>query len=1061
MTNLETDTNSVMPRSRSLVGLFVDRPVLSLMCAVAVLTVGILAVFRLPLQLMPDGINADSVNMYIPIRRDMPPREVEDRIVRPLEEQLRTIPGITKISAEAGSSRAFFRIQLANGLDPVLASAEIRDRAQRARIQWPTEVDQYFTWREDMSAAPLAFCQIRTPERDPEWDFKIDQVVRPRLEAVEGVGRVELWGLVDETLRILFDRDKLVEHRIDYGDLLRRLSRDNFAEPVGEIDNGRERYIVRVDSKFRTRAEIERYPIRTGLTIGDIARVEEIPSVRDHLSKVDGLFTYTAVIRLQSGTNPVLASNNVKEAVALLEDDPELPGMAFRFLFDQGSMIEESLQTLLQTSLQGGLLALLALFLFLRNVRLTLIVALAIPLALMISTGYLFFTGGTMNIVSMAGLTLAVGMVVDNSVVVLENIRRRRAEGAELRAACVAGTREMILPVTMATLTTVVVILPLIFMGSDENVKATLAALGMPLSIALLGSLVVALLLLPAATRRVGTGARHPQGNLRWLAKITPIEWLLAANRAVLRPAVGGRWGRLAMAGLCFVAVFSIVIPGKNLQFSAGGGGGPFRRGDVTVNLEIPRGMDIADVAAEMEAYEDRLNARREELGIESISTRFSRTSARFDISIDKSVARSEHAEISRKIKQDWPRRPGIRMTIRDRGSGMGGGAAQAEADTKNFVLRIWGRDSDYLMARALEVRDRLARRPEIARVEVGGSDATEEVVVEVDRELLNERNVRPEALERTMSSGLRGMELTRFEETGREVRLIAQFDSEQDPTLYDLKETQVWSGGGTFQRLEDITNIRFVRSLDEINRIDGKTHVSVVGERAADAGPGDISVALREVMQSTPLPRGYSWSEESPSRDVELQLQELVDAGYLSLTLVFLLMAILFESIVLPGAILATIPFALMGAYWSLYVFYGSIDVMAGIGMLLLCGIVVNNGIVLLDCIERLRREGFDRRTAVLEGTRIRLRPIFMTATTTIFGLLPMAFFGESTGQGISYVSMSIAVSGGLTISTLSTSIAVPIAYLFLDDLSNWGRGVVARIRGHSLTPAPVPADS
>ena len=305
------------------------------------------------------------------------------------------------------------------------------------------------------------------------------------------------------------------------------------------------------------------------------------------------------------------------------------------------------------------------------------------------------------------------------------------------------------------------------------------------------------------------------------------------------------------------------------------------------------------------------------------------------------------------------------------------------------------------------------------------------------------------------MSSGLRGMELTRFEETGREVRLIAQFDSiETLPSLYDLKETQIWAGG-VFQSLDDIAEIRFVKTLDEINRIDGKTHVTVVGERKADATTTDIATALREVMRTTTLPRGYSWSEESPSREVQMQLAEILDAGYLSVTLVFLLMAILFESIVLPGAILATVPFALLGAYWSLYLFHGSMDVMAGIGMLLLAGIVVNNGIMLLDCIERLRRDGIERGAAILEGMRVRVRPIFMTATTTIVGLLPMAIFGESSGDGISYVSMSIAVAGGLTVSTLFTAVSVPVAYLLLDDLSNWGRGVVALARGQTVNNA------
>ena len=298
------------------------------------------------------------------------------------------------------------------------------------------------------------------------------------------------------------------------------------------------------------------------------------------------------------------------------------------------------------------------------------------------------------------------------------------------------------------------------------------------------------------------------------------------------------------------------------------------------------------------------------------------------------------------------------------------------------------------------------------------------------------------------MSSGLRGIELSRFEDGQTDVRLIAQFDAERNPSLLDLKATQVWSEGGTFRELANLAEVRFRDALERIKRIDGRTALQVRGKRADDVTSGEMSDLLTAVMATVALPRGYSWSEASYSGEISAQLEELGRAGLLAITLVFMLMGILFESVVLPGAILVTVPFAILGSLLSLWLFYGSIDVMAGIGVLLLAGIVVNNGIVLLDCIARLRRQGRSRMYAIMRGTRTRTRPIFMTATTTVVGLLPMAVFGESSGQGFSYVSMSIAVSGGLIVSTVFTVLTVPIAYTFLDDGKRLARGLLRRLR-------------
>ena len=1015
--------------------LFVDRPVLTMMITLAIVLVGVIAFANLPLRFAPEGLSESRINIWVPVSQGRTPFEVEDKIAKPFEDELRTIAGVQEVTSESRSDRAIFRIKLDPGMDPTLAAAEVRDRVQRARLRWPSDVDRFFTWREDASSVPLAFFQILTPEYDSSWDFRIDKVVKPRTEAVDGVGRVEIWGLLDETIRIWFDREKLVAHRADFYQLIERLSRDNFIEPTGEIDDGAERLMLRVDNKFRDLDEIRAYPVRPGLALSDIARIERVPAIRDSLSRFNQKYTHMGMVYAAAGTNPVEASDKLRAVTEELEADPRLEGLEFQFFFDQGAMITDSLETLLSTSLQGGALALLALFLFLRNALFTVAIGLAIPLALLMVGGWLFFAGESLNLLTMAGMTLGVGMVVDNSVVVLENIRRMREQGMPLRTACIRGPREVGLAVSMATLTTVVVILPMVFIG-DPQARTSLGAVGIPLSVALVGSLLVSLMLLPS-------GLRHFSGKRAMAApratppasRFSPVALLLGFNRRLLRLSLRHRFVASLVGVLC---VYSCTIPASNLEFS-GAGSSPFRRGEVTVKLRLPRGLGLQEVENEVLYYEDFALSRRDEWRVDNISSRFNRRSASIEIHLDDDITNEETETLRDLIEEEWPRRPGVEVRLSESGGGPGGGNdSSEEEDERSFVLRLYGRDSQYLMNLARTVRAEVAQLEEVVKAEIPRLDDSEEVVVHLDRDRMEELSVRAEVLQGTIASGLQGRVLTEFEEQGRDTRLIAEFDSEHNPSLLDLKETEVFARGD-FQRLSDMSEIRFSQALGSVSRTDGRINVTIVGRRAVGVGPAALSEKLGQVMQRHPLPRGYSWSDESQFVESRQEMSELMSAMYLGVTLVFLLMGVLFESVILPLAILFTVPFALLGAFWSLFAFYGMNDPMAIIGMILLCGIVVNNGIVLLDCIARLRAEGMSREEAILEGTRRRLRPIVMTAATTIVGLLPMALFGESTGQGLSYVSLSITVAGGLALCTVFTACVVPLAYTFMDDLSDW----------------------
>lgn len=1045
--------NPSPPRS-GIFGLLVDRPVLTGMIVLAMLVVGSISLWRLPLTFMGDAQPGGSIRVWINSGRVSSPQENQDKVARPTEELLRTIPGMRRIQADSSRSGVRFSITYAADMDPRLMAAEIRDRLQRAMKEWPEGVDRYFTWRQDGSSAPLQMIQVLTPTYSQAWMDKVETIVQPRLEAVDGIGQVQFWGLNKQSIVIWFDRDKLNANRIDYRELLGRLAGDNYSAPAGELRGENSRVLVRVDSKFRDLADIENYVVRPGLLIKDVARVGYDRREERNYSRYNERFTMSGSIRATSETNPVEASARVRAVCEELKQDPRLAGISFRFWFDQGEFIKSGLDSLKTTSLQGGLLAILVLFLFLRNVRATLAIAVAIPLTLLLVADYLYFSGSSLNILTMTGMTLAVGMVIDNSVVVLENIRRLRHEGMDLRSACIQGAREMSLAVTMATLTTVVVFAPMIFLISNPQMRSMSAAVGGPLSVALLGSLFVGLLLLPSAVRRMGGMSAKSEIKIsNW----SPVELFTRAGMRSVPFLM--RW-RYAIAATCLL----LAIGGLNglpilpkLEFESGDQS-PFRSGDISMKLSLPKGMEIEDVHEEVKNYEALLRSNREAWKIKSYRTRYGRTEISLDLELLDEVRPAEQAELRDVIVEGLPRRPGIKMVLRGQDEN-----SSAEADLRNFVVRIRGRDADTLTRIAQQLQRRLERHPDVEMAEVAGLTDNKEVVMSVDRDRLQDLAVMPEALFGTLQGGLQGRDISRIQKDEREIRVIAQYGTAKESSMDDLRETQVFSSKGAFQRLSDLGDIRFEPTMPGITRIDGKTSSTIIGRRITGVGPREFTEKLKRMLSQYSFPVGYSWIEDSPARDTAEQIKELAMAGGLSVLLVFFLMGVLFESVVLPTAILSTIAVAVFGGLWSLRLFWGSIDPLAITGLVILAGVVVNNGIVLLDCIERLRRDGRMRQDAIIEGIRIRLRPIMMTAATTVVGLLPMALFGEATGQGISYKSMSIAVAGGLTLCTLFTAPVVALSYAILDDVSRVLvkvlRSVIATLREGVLGSAQAPA--
>ena len=499
----------------------VARPVALLVIFGTLIVIGVLAYQNIPLKLLPSDFQAPSLNIWVP-NPNASAQENEEKVTRVLEEELKTLSGIESTWSRSSEGTVFMRVRFNPQIDLDLAKAEVRDRVERARARLPESVNEIGMWSEAADSLPIAWFGLLHGGDSDRTDFLVEKYVIPKLEAVNGISQVDVFGLLQDSVRILLDEEKVRAARLDLGDLIARLSSDNFAQPMGEVDDGGQRFLLRTDMRFADLEEIGDYPVTADLKLRDLGEIRRAKSVRERLARIDGRYAYYGMASKESTANAVEASKGFLAAVAELEKDPMLRGeIQFVPFFVQGDLIENSLDQLKGTALWGGALAIVVLFIFLRRVRLTLCVALSIPVSALLAIAWEYFRGQSFNILTMTGLTLALGMLVDNSVVVIENIARHRALGADGRAAARRGSREIALAITLATLTTVVTFMPLIFMSENPEMRIMFGGIGLPLCMALLFSLLVAVVFLPVvAARVVGDRPRAAESIAR---VITPV----------------------------------------------------------------------------------------------------------------------------------------------------------------------------------------------------------------------------------------------------------------------------------------------------------------------------------------------------------------------------------------------------------------------------------------------------------------------------------------------------------------------------------------------------------
>jgi HAE1 family hydrophobic/amphiphilic exporter-1 len=1003
--------------------LAVSRPVTTLMVLVSVVVLGSIAWSRLPLAFLPE-VDAPFIGVVVPYPNSNP-TQVEKEIVKPLEEVLATLPGIKQMNADASADGAevFLRFEWGQDLDVV--RMQVSEKIDQVEPTLPAGIGQVLIYSFNTSDIPVVEARIASEGIDLSSNYELlESRVLNRIRRVPGVARVDLNGVAPREINIDLVLDKVKEHNVDIGALARRLQSASGSIVLGEVREAGLRYTARAVGSFASVAEIGELPVdERGLRLKDIAEISyEEPPIQfgRHL---DGKYAVALQVFKESTANTVDTARAVLRVIeGDIASDPLLQGIRLFMWDNQADMIENGINGLKTSGLVGGLLAVVVLYFFLRRLDSTFIVSLSIPFSVIAACGVLYFMGKSLNILSMMGLMLGVGMLVDNAIVVLESIDRTHREERDTKKAALLGTSRVAMAVTASTATSLIVFLPLI-VGSGDELTVWLGEVGIAISLALICSLFSSLTLIPLVSAHFLKEKRtKPVPAVLWLENryVRILGWTLRHKVATFFIVIGG----LVFGFVPFM--LGIVETG---MFSA------------NTNERLRLSYDFADFHYKSDAeevvsqVETVLAAKSQEMGFESIYSYYAENDAATILTLTrKGLPEREIKELRKRVRDVVPAIPGVRVYFDD--------DSEEGGSSTYFAVKFYGQDSGVLRGLAEEAERRLETVPDVVDISTGLNRARREVQVVIDRQKALRAGLSAQDVSEIFGFTLGGMRLRRFNAGAHEVETWLALRPVDRTNLEDLSQLQLPRGdGGVPLRLADIASFNIVRREQEIRREDRKVRVAV---RATYEGKDwdKTREQIAGLMDAFEMPAGYSWSFDNRILEQQSQGQQMMINLLLALALVYIVMASLFESLTQPFAILWSIPFSLPGAIWLLTATRTPFNMMAQIGLLILMGIVVNNGIVLLDHLNQLRREGMPREPAILQAGRDRLRAVLMTAGTTVLGLAPLAIGGATVG-GLFYYPLARTVMGGLLSSTVLTLIVLPFINTLVEDVAIWAKGL------------------
>ena len=1003
----------------------VSRPVTISMFFLGMAMMGLFAGSRLALEEFPE-MEIPFVGIGIPYP-NATPEEVEENLAKPVEEALSLMSGVQQINTSSYQGYLWVSVLLDFTMDIAGKGIEAKDLIENTRNRLPESVRYIELRQADPNAEPMLNVMFTAPNLDKASAFeRLDQEVKQRIERIQGVNSVELFGADERYVMISLNQFKLESLGLDMFSVRSRLQAENFFTSAGGVEVGLTEFRVRPVGQFNRLADIENLSFGPlGIKLRDFATVEFVPQDRADRRRVNGADSLGMSVFKKPEANLVAVAQAVEDELEAAFSEAVLADIIVTPVDSAARGVITALSDLRDSGILGGFLSLVTLLLFIRRWRSSLVIAATVPLSLCATLGVMFFMGMTLNILSLVGLMLAVGLLVDNSVVASEAIDYRRRAGLTPKQASVAGVKDINMAITAGTLTTVIVFVPS-FMTDIQQVAVIQQNIAIPLCVSLLASLLIAQTLVPTAAARLIVEDVAPTPIIDRIARVyTRLISLTLRHRLI------------AFVLSCLVLLSSIWA---------------YQQLDVNMNpdSESPRldlrfymrgSVDIDGIESFVDELEDYLIVNKERFYIKDMFSRYDVDRGNISLVLYEDAPVSPKV-IERMIEAKLPVLPDVRVRFGGRHRGFGGG-------NNGLSLRLIGPSTDVL----IEESDRLIEVMEtvdgLTNVRTNSESRRQEVVIRMKPEAAGLYNITARQIAQSVSTAF-GIQLSRgLQQPNREYEIWMGLKDGRDATLTDLRNLPLLAPGGDRVALTTVADLEIRSSLRSIRRENRETEVQVQFDLSEGTTPDQASALVEALMEDYQLPPGYR-SEQGPGFSIDIEMaQEMLINILFAILLIYMLMAALFESVLFPIAILVSIGFSVVGVFWFLLLTGTTFTAMASTGMLLLAGIVVNNGIVLLSRIIQLRDAGMPRLEAILESGRHRLRPILMTVCTTVAGLLPLALGDVRVGGlGPSYFPMARTIIGGLVFSTLITLVVLPLIYVLLDDLKQFSHRVLAAMK-------------
>lgn len=916
---------------------------------------------------------------------------------------------------------------------------EARAKVDGIRHELPADIRRVLVFTGSLGDQPILELRISS-ERDLSNSYDmLDRLLKRRIERIEGVSQVQLHGVDPREIRILLNSDRLAAHGIDIDELRQLLDKSNFAVSAGTITDSGQRFSVRPRGEFQSVDDIRNVVIdENNLRLKDVANIELRSPDRDYGRHLDREYAIGVAISKSTGSNMVEVTDRVMAEVEKIGKLPQMQGINIFDLDNQGDSVRGSLSDLLSAGMIGALLALVVLYIFLRQVTTTLIVTASVPFSLLITLGALYFAGLSLNMLTMMGLMLAIGMLVDNAVVVTESVFKQRALDPEnpMRAT-LKGVKEVGIAVIAGTLTTIIVFVPIMF-GTKTDISVFMTHVGITIIVALLASLLIAQTLVPMLAARIPPPPEPKDGA--FISKLTTryvrsLKWILT------RP--WKTFGGIVL--ICAIGISPLILELVKFDAFPQDSG---RRLFMPMHIEGQHPLERVESA--VDTVEEYLFENQEAFDIRSVYSYYEKGEASIVILLtEDDDATFSTTEIIERIEANLPTlaigKPSFQFDQQGGGDG--------------FSLQISGDSTARLNEIGFDVARLLASVEGLQDVRTDAELGEREVQVSIDRTRAAAVGMTTKEIADAVSIAMRGENLREFRGDLGEVAVRLAFRESDKQSIDQLANLPLYTSEGQRITLGTVANFRVASSPDTIRRTDRQTAVILSANLDDEESLETVRPRIENLMDEFDLPPGYRW-KFGRGFDRQDETQQMMATNILlGIACIFLVMAALFESLLFPfSIILGSIVFSIFGVFLFFAATGTTFSFMASIGIMILIGVVVNNGIVLVDHINNLRIGGMSRNDAIIEGGRDRLRPILMTVGTTIVGLAPLAVSTTQIGgDGPPYFPMARAIIGGLAFSTLVSLLVVPALYAYFDTLARWGRKVMRTARrGAKLGKVP-----